>query len=143
MLPYICIPTWVLNLLKGKPYPFVVLTFLLANRNLKTDNTRFMSVREIGKLSGVSVREVYNSIQKLTDLNLIQELKNRKGERIFHLPFLGDNTAAKKEVIEQAESLEEQWEAHLREMGYSDEDIEKDRNLKNQLKGMNEGDQNV
>ena len=135
MLPYFCMPSWVLALLKGKPYPFFILSTLCCNRSIETNNTKFISIPEVGKLTGVSQREAYNAIEVLKDLNLIDELKNIKGQRMFHLPFLNDDTVTKEEVLEQAESLEAQWEAHLKEVGLAEAE-EEDENLKSQLQDL-------
>lgn len=88
MLTYFICPAHVVTLLRGKPYPFLVLANLMLHRSTTTNNTYFLSIPKFAKIVGISQRETYNSIDALKDLGLIEELANRKGERMFHLPFL-------------------------------------------------------
>ena len=90
MLTYFCCPTHVVTMLRGKPYPFLVLVNLILHRNTTTNNTHFVSIPKLTNIVGISQREVYNSIDVLKGLGLIEELANRKGERMFHLPFLAE-----------------------------------------------------
>lgn len=94
MLTYFCCPAHVVSLLRGKPHSLVVLINLILRRNTATNNTYFMSLPKLTKVIGISQRQIYNSIDVLKDLGLIEELANRKGDRMFHLPFLvGDADA--------------------------------------------------
>lgn len=88
MLNYFCCPAHVVKLLRGKPYPLSVLINLILHRSVETNNTYFISIPSLAKIVGISQRETYNSIKTLKDLNLIEEVANRRGERMFHLPFL-------------------------------------------------------
>lgn len=104
MLTYFCCPAHVVTLLRGKPYPFMVLVHLILHRSTSTNNTHFMSLPKLTKIIGISQREVYNAIDVLKDLGLIEELANRKGERMFHLPFLAKENSVKEET--EAPTLE-------------------------------------
>ena len=104
MLTYFSCPAHVLTLLRGKPYPFMVLSYLMLHRSTSTNNTYFMSLPRLTKIVGISQRETYNAIDVLKDLGLIEELANRKGERMFHLPFLvSDNVSENSENAESSE----------------------------------------
>lgn len=99
MLNYFYCPSYIVTMLKGKPHTLVVLINLILHRSIETNNTYFISIPSFAKLSGISRRETYNAIDKLKDLNLIEEVANRRGERMFHLPFLAtDNNTAENDV---------------------------------------------
>lgn len=107
MLNYFCCPAHVVTLLRGKPYPFVVLVNLMLNRSTATNNTHFTSIPKLAKIAGISRREAYNAIDVLKDLGLIEELANRKGERMFHLPFLVvENVATENATTDESHTLE-------------------------------------
>lgn len=100
MLNYFCCPSHVVTQLRGKPHVLCVLITLILHRSTETNNTHFMSIPKIGRIAGVSRREAYNCIEDLKNLGLIEELGNRKGERMFHLPFLViENTTENSEPV--------------------------------------------
>lgn len=101
MLTYFCCPAHVVTLLQGNPTAFYILSVLILHRNTTTNNTYFMSVPDLSKIVGISRRETYYSIDELKELGLIEELANRRGERMFHLPFL----------MPKAENMDETEEA--------------------------------
>ena len=54
----------------------------------KQNNSYRMSITKIAKIVGISIRKVYDCIDELMELNLIEEFSNHKGEKMFHLLFL-------------------------------------------------------
>ena len=114
MLTYFCLPSYVLILLKGKPYVLHVLAVLCAHRSIKTNNSYFMSIPKIAKIVGISVRKTYNCIDELIELNLIEEFSNHRGEKMFHLLFL--NASLQPIDSQENQSLEEEWADFMREM---------------------------
>ena len=86
-LPHIYIPTSLLVLLKGRNSDLVVLLTLTAHQNTKTKRTQFMSKPEIAKISGISRRHTYSSIDRLVEDNLIEPIAERRGEYMYHLSF--------------------------------------------------------
>lgn len=140
MLTYFCIPSYVLMLLKGKPYVLHVLTVLCAHRNTTTNNTYFMSIPKIAKIVGFSTRKAYDCIDELIELNLIEESSNHRGEKMFHLIFLDANLQSADPKDNR--SLEKEWAEFMREMEECDvlpdksENDKEDLSLKQQLKDM-------
>lgn len=112
MLTYFCIPSYVLVLLKGKPYVLHVLSVLCAHRSTTTNNSYFMSVPRIAKIVGISTRKTYDCIDELIELNLIKEFSNHRGEKMFHLLFLDTNL----QPTDPSNSLEEAWAEFMKEM---------------------------
>ena len=152
MLTYFCLPSYVLILLKGKPYVLHVLSVLCAHRSTETNNSYRMSITKIAKIVGISIRKVYDCIDELMELNLIEEFSNHKGEKMFHLLFLDtspQSTDSQDSSSQDNKALEEEWAEFMREMEECDvlpdkqepsENETEDLPLKQQLKEMdNEG----
>ena len=143
MLTYFCLPSYVLVLLKGKPYVLHVLSVLCAHRSTKTNNSYLMSIPKIAKIVGISIRKAYDCIDELMELNLIEEFSNHRGEKMFHLLFL--DTRRQPTDSQERQALEAEWAEFMREMEECDvlpdkqktsENDTEDLSLKQQLKEM-------
>jgi len=138
MLPYFCLPSHVLTLLRGNSHALHLLSLFCANRSVETNNTKFLSIKKMVKLSGVSQREVYRCIERLTDFGLIEEVKSLKGERMYHLPFLNELESKSDTVDSPSKTVAKTppgWDDYMQQLA-EEEAAENERSLKDQLKEM-------
>ena len=139
MLPYFCLPTHILTLLSGNSRALHLLSVLCANRNVETNNTKFLSVKRLMSLSGMSQRAVYYAIGELLDFGLIEEIKYIKGERMYHLPFLNETESKSDTSDSTAEKTAPRtppgWNEYMEQLA-AEEAEEDNSSLKEQLKEM-------
>lgn len=116
MLNYVYITDKVMSMLIGKHHTLSVLMCLAFHRNTSTNRSQFMSKPRIAKLSGVSRRQVYLSIDSLIELGLIEEVAERRGEYMYHLPYLNDDSKESTKTNEPVEVVLENLMKQYREI---------------------------
>lgn len=138
MLPYFSLPSHVLTLLRGNSRALHLLSVFCANRSIETNNTKFLSVKKLMNLAGMSQRAVYYAIDNLVDFELIEEVKNFKGERMYHLPFLNEfksETDTSDTSAKTAPKTPPGWDDYMEQLE-AEEAEENELSLKDQLKEM-------
>ena len=138
MLPYFCLPTHILTLLRGNSRALHLLSVFCANRSVETNNTKFLSVKRLMNLSGMSQRAVYYAIDALLDFGLIEAVKYLKGERMYHLPFLNEIDSkpdTSKSSPKTVAKTPPGWDDYMKQLE-EEEAEENERSLKDQLKEM-------
>ena len=88
MLNFVPIPTDVFQRLKGKSKAYHTLSVMAAIRNVRTNETRFVSKPVIAELTGISTRHTYRLLDELEAMGLIECIAERRGEYMWKLPFL-------------------------------------------------------
>ena len=95
MLKFVMFPTETLQMLRGKSKALHVLHVMAAIRNVRTNETRFISKPVLADLCGISTRHTYRIIAKLEAMGLIELAAERRGEYMWHLPFCDQKTVEK------------------------------------------------
>ena len=88
MLPYILLPTWLQQRLHGRPYDLSVFSAIAAHRNIDNNTSYKLTIKYISEFSGVSRRQVYNSVKFLCDSCLMSVEKKENGSYTFNLECL-------------------------------------------------------
>ena len=95
MLKFVPIPTEVFQRLRGKSKAYHTLSIMSAIRNVRTNETRFVSKPVLADLTGISTRHIYRILDELEAMELIDRIAERRGEYMWKLSFL---TASRSEV---------------------------------------------
>lgn len=90
MLKFVMLPAEVLEHLKGKSKALHVLSVLGVIRNVRTNETRFVSKPTLAQLAGISTRHTYRVISELESMGLIECITERRGEYMWRLPCLAN-----------------------------------------------------
>ena len=88
MLNYIKFDTWIWRELVAHPTDVTLFIGLVSHRNIYTNETNPMKVRELAELVGISRMEVYRCIDRLKSKMLIEEVSNKNGVLVWKLVCL-------------------------------------------------------
>ena len=108
MLNYVIIPSPVLVTLRGKSKALQAFCCLSANRNTRTNRTHFMSKPAIADMAGISRRHIYNVIDALEALGIIEVVAERRGEYMWYLPCLESVETSEADLAKKTAEITQQ-----------------------------------
>lgn len=122
MLKFVPIPTEVFQRLRGKSKAYHTLSIMSAIRNVRTNETRFVSKPVLADLTGISTRHIYRILDELEAMELIDRIAERRGEYMWKLSFLTETdqksnaTPSNVKQFMTDEELQADTERMLKEM---------------------------
>ena len=76
-----------------------VICALAFNRNIRTNQSHFMTKAAIAKIAGVSRQYTSDALSRLEENGLIKEIAERRNEYMYHLKFI-DNSESQTDAID-------------------------------------------
>ena len=112
MLNYVYIPDEAISMLFGKPHTLLVFMCLVFHRSTDTNRSHFMSKKKISDISGVSYRQVYNSIDDLIAMGLITQHAERRGEYAYDIVCMdrSDKTETEEDLKVKLQNMVQEYE---------------------------------